>query len=139
MDGTVPNVIAEELALKQIILNLLSNAIKFTPEGGRVTLAHEIDNDGMMRISVTDTGIGLDESEIEKALSPFGQVETSLSRSGSGAGLGLTLVDSLMKLHGGRLELFSQKGIGTTATIIFPARRVTQETGSRRWSEGGRQ
>jgi PAS domain S-box-containing protein len=136
LDGVVPNLIAEELAVKQIILNLLSNAIKFTPEGGRVTLSHEVDNDGMMRISVTDTGIGLDESEIEKALSPFGQVETSLSRSGSGAGLGLTLVDSLMKLHGGKLELFSQKGIGTTATIIFPARRVTQETGSRRWNDG---
>lgn len=135
MDGTVPNLIAEELALKQIMLNLLSNAIKFTPEGGRVTLAHEVDSEGMMRISVTDTGVGLDESEIEKALSPFGQVETALSRSGSGAGLGLTLVDSLMKLHGGKLELFSQKGIGTTVTIIFPARRVTQERGSRRWQE----
>lgn len=136
MDGVVPNLIAEELALKQIILNLLSNAIKFTPEGGRVTLAHEIDKDGMMRMSITDTGIGLDENEIEKALSPFGQIETSLSRSGSGAGLGLTLVDSLMKLHGGRLELFSQKGIGTTATLIFPTRRVTQEMGSRRWNDG---
>src|SRR5690606_16920592 len=126
---------AEELALKQVLLNLLSNAIKFTPEGGRVTVAHEVDNEGMMRISVTDTGIGLDESEIEKALSPFGQVETSLNRTGSGAGLGLTLVDALMKLHGGKLELFSQKGIGTTATIIFPARRVTQEHGSRRWQD----
>lgn len=133
MEGNVPNLIAEELAVKQIVLNLLSNAIKFTPEGGRVTLSHEVDSEGMMRISVTDTGIGLDEAEIEKALSPFGQIETSLSRSGSGAGLGLTLVDSLMKLHGGKLELFSQKGIGTTATIIFPARRVTQERGSRRW------
>ncbi|MBU0859937.1 MAG: PAS domain-containing sensor histidine kinase [Alphaproteobacteria bacterium] len=135
MDGTVPNLIAEELAIKQILLNLLSNAIKFTPEGGRVTLAHEVDSEGMMRISVTDTGIGLDEAEIEKALSPFGQIETSLNRTGSGAGLGLTLADSLMKLHGGKLELFSQKGIGTTATIIFPARRVTQEQGSRRWQE----
>jgi PAS domain S-box-containing protein len=133
MEGAVPNLIAEELAIKQIVLNLLSNAIKFTPEGGRVTLSHEVDSEGMMRISVTDTGIGLDEAEIEKALSPFGQIETSLNRTGSGAGLGLTLVDSLMKLHGGKLELFSQKGIGTTATIIFPARRVTQERGSRRW------
>jgi signal transduction histidine kinase len=98
-------------------------------------MAHEVDSEGMMRISVTDTGIGLDESEIEKALSPFGQIETSLNRTGSGAGLGLTLVDSLMKLHGGKLELFSQKGIGTTATLIFPARRVTQERGSRRWQD----
>jgi hypothetical protein len=68
--------------------------------------------------------MGLDESEIEKALSPFGQVDSSLSRTGSGAGLGLTLVDSLMKLHSGSLELFSQKGVGTTVTIVFPAQRV---------------
>jgi PAS domain S-box-containing protein len=125
--ANVPDLIGEELAIKQILLNLLSNAIKFTPEGGRITLSHELDSEGQLRVSVTDTGIGLDEAEIEKALSPFGQVETTMSRSGSGVGLGLTLVDSLIKLHGGRLELFSQKGIGTTATIIFPARRVVLE------------
>ncbi len=124
IESGVPSVIGEELAIKQILLNLLSNAIKFTPSGGRVTLSYALDGDGQMLVSVTDTGIGLDESEIEKALSPFGQVDTSLNRAGSGAGLGLTLVDSLIRLHGGRLELFSQKGIGTTATVIFPARRV---------------
>ncbi len=124
IDGGVPSLVGEELAIKQIMLNLLSNAIKFTPEGGRITLSHTIDADGHMLVSVTDTGIGLDETEIEKALSPFGQVDSSMNRSGSGAGLGLTLVDSLIRLHGGRLELFSQKGIGTTATVIFPAKRV---------------
>lgn len=127
MDGDVPRIVGEELAIKQVILNLLSNAIKFTPGGGRVTLSHEKDSDGHLRLSITDTGIGLDEAEIEKALSPFGQVQTSFSRSGSGVGLGLTLVDSLVKLHGGRLELFSQKGIGTTATVVFPARRIVAE------------
>lgn len=120
----VPSVLGEETALKQIILNLLSNALKFTSEGGRVTIGYETDDNGQLLISFTDTGVGLDEAEIEKALSPFGQVDTSLDRSGSGAGLGLTLTDSLMKLHGGRLELFSQKGIGTTATLIFPVDRV---------------
>jgi len=120
----LPELRGEELALKQIMINLLSNAIKFTPAGGHITLSQEIDTDGELRLSVTDTGVGLDEAEIEKALSPFGQVETSLSRSASGVGLGLTIVDSLVKLHGGRLELFSQKGIGTTATIIFPANRL---------------
>lgn len=119
-----PAIIGEELAIKQILLNLLSNAVKFTPENGRITISCDIDGDGQMLLSVSDTGIGLDETEIEKALSPFGQVDSTLSRAGSGAGLGLTLVDSLIKLHGGRLELFSQKGIGTTATIIIPAGRV---------------
>ena len=130
IEGRMPALIGEELAIKQIMVNLLSNAIKFTPAGGRVTLSSEMDRDNQLLISVTDTGIGLDEGEIQKALSPFGQVNSSLNRSGSGTGLGLTLVDSLIKLHGGRFELFSQKGVGTTATIIFPAKRTNNFSSS---------
>jgi PAS domain S-box-containing protein len=123
----LPSVVGEELAIKQIVLNLLSNAVKFTPHGGRVTISGEVDRQGSLRISFTDTGVGLDEHEIEKALSPFGQVDNALSRSNAGTGLGLTLVDALIKLHDGKLELFSKKGIGTTATIIFPADRVAMK------------
>lgn len=126
VDG-LPDLVGEELAIKQIMLNLLSNAVKYTPEGGRVTIAGNVAKDGRMHISITDTGIGLDDYEIEKALSPFGQVDNELSRSGSGTGLGLTLVDALIKLHGGDFELISQKGIGTTATAIFPAERVVKK------------
>lgn len=121
----VPKIIAEEVAVKQIILNLLSNAVKFTPSGGRVTLSSEKDDRGRLHFSISDTGIGLDEAEIQKALSPFGQIQNELSRTNSGTGLGLTLVDALVKLHGGELEIFSQKGIGTTVTVIFPANRLT--------------
>jgi PAS domain S-box-containing protein len=121
----MPKVIGEELAIKQVVMNLISNAVKFTPSGGRLTLSYEVDKGGRLRVSFTDTGIGLDEHEIKKALSPFGQVDNQLSRSGSGTGLGLTLVASLMRLHGGDLELFSQKGIGTTASVVFPVERVT--------------
>lgn len=126
-EGKVPSIIGEELAIKQILINLLSNAIKYTPGEGRITVSHEVENDGRLRLSITDTGIGMEDYEITKALSPFGQLETSLSRADSGAGLGLTLVESLMKLHDGKIELFSQKGIGTTATLVFPARRVALE------------
>lgn len=125
LDSTMPDVIGEELALKQIIMNLLSNAVKFTPEGGRITLSYELDADGQLRLSITDTGVGMDDHEVQKALSPFGQVDSSLHRATSGAGLGLTLVDALTRLHEGSFELFSQKGLGTTATIILPARRVS--------------
>jgi PAS domain S-box-containing protein len=124
IDDQIPNVIGEETAIKQILSNILSNAIKFTPEGGRITISYERDEVGDLRVSVTDTGVGLDEDEIERALSPFGQVNNDLDRATSGAGLGLTLVTSLMELHGGRFELFSQKGIGTTATLVFPSSRV---------------
>ncbi len=122
----VPNLVGEELAVKQCLLNILSNALKFTQAGGSITISDEVDSDGRLRLSVTDTGVGLDDDEIEKALSPFGQVETALSRATSGAGLGLTLVTSLMRLHGGHLELVSQKGIGTTATLVFPRKRVVK-------------
>ncbi|MGB4056740.1 MAG: PAS domain-containing sensor histidine kinase [Alphaproteobacteria bacterium] len=123
----MPNVIAEELAVKQIVMNLLSNAIKFTPHGGHITINSEIERDGSLRLSFTDTGVGLDEDEIEKALSPFGQLDNALSRGNAGTGLGLTLVDALIKLHDGKLELLSKKGIGTTATVIFPPDRVAMK------------
>lgn len=123
----VPNIVGEELAIKQIAVNLLSNAIKFTPHGGHVTISSEIDRQGGLRIAFTDTGIGLDEHEIAKALSPFGQVDNAFSKSSAGTGLGLTLVDALIRLHDGRLELFSKKGIGTTATIVFPPDRVAMK------------
>lgn len=123
----VPPVIGEEIAIKQMLMNVLSNAVKFTPSGGRITIAHEIDAEGDLRLSITDTGVGLTEEEIEKALSPFGQIDATLSRATSGAGLGLTLVNSLITLHGGQLEIFSQKGIGTTVTLLFPAQRVATD------------
>jgi PAS domain S-box-containing protein len=124
----VPKIVGEELALKQVLVNILSNAIKFTPSGGRVTVTNERDAEGALRISITDTGIGLDAHEIEKALSPFGQVENAFNRANAGTGLGLTLSDALIKLHDGRLELLSQKGIGTTVTIVIPLDRVDQQS-----------
>lgn len=120
----IPKIYAEELAVKQVVMNVVSNAVKFTPHGGRLTISYELENDGALRISFTDTGIGLNEEEVEKALSPFGQVDSELDRAGSGTGLGLTLVQSLMGLHKGSLEMFSQKGIGTTVTLVFPVDRV---------------
>lgn len=123
-ENKLPMVVGEELAIKQVLMNLMSNATKFTHDGGRVTISHELDNDGRLHISITDTGIGLDDVELEKALSPFGQADDSLKRTGTGTGLGLTLVQTLMDLHGGEFELVSQKNIGTTATISLPAKRV---------------
>ena len=123
INDNVPNIIAEELAIKQIMMNLLSNAIKFTPSGGTITLSSDYEGDDL-RMSITDTGIGIDEHDIPKAMSPFGQLDSELSRANSGTGLGLTLVDSLVRLHDGRLEVVSQKGIGTTFTVIIPAKRV---------------
>lgn len=116
--------IGEKHAVKQMLLNLISNAVKFSPENSLIMLDAELDSKSRLRLSVTDTGIGMNEYELKKALSPFGQIDTEHNRSKSGTGLGLTLVKSLMELHGGEFEIVSQKGIGTTATLIFPTKRV---------------
>ncbi len=130
LTADMPAIIGEEIAIKQMLTNILSNAVKFTPVGGRITIASEIDAEGDLRLSVTDTGVGLTEEEIEKALSPFGQIDSALNRTTSGSGLGLTLVQALITLHEGKLEVFSQKGIGTTVTLVFPARRVVRDQAS---------
>ncbi len=119
-------VLAEERAVKQIFMNILSNAIKFTPVGGRVTLRYEMSAVGELCVSITDTGVGLEPDQIKKALSPFGQVNTSLDNENAGTGLGLTLVKALVDLHDGKLEIFSQKGMGTTVTVKMPSKRVEE-------------
>jgi signal transduction histidine kinase len=103
--------------VKQIILNLLSNAIKFTPDGGTVTLAVDAEQD--LRINIADTGIGIAEADIEKALAPFEQIDRSLNRKYEGTGLGLPLARSFVRLHGGDLVIRSQLGKGTTVTVTF--------------------
>ena len=75
-------------------------------------------------VEVTDTGIGMDEEELEKCLQPFWQANASLARDTSGTGLGLTLVQSLTAMHQAEFSIESEKGKGTTARITFPAARV---------------
>jgi len=110
---------ADERQARQILLNLLSNAIKFTPDGGSVALRC-IDDGEMAVITVKDTGIGMTEAEIKKAMERFGQAEASYSKKTLGTGLGLPLVDGLVKLHGGSLTIESAKNVGTTVTIRLP-------------------
>lgn len=123
------SLIGESHAIKQMLVNLLSNAIKFSPENSLVVMDCDIDGKGRLCLSVSDTGIGLTDDEVEKALSPFGQLESDHNRAHSGTGLGLTLVKSLVDLHGGELDMVSQKGIGTTVTLMFPAQRVSKSEG----------
>lgn len=108
--------------IRQILLNLLSNAIKFTPEKGQITIHSAIAEDGNLHLNVSDTGIGISEADIPKALSVFGQVHRSQSLEGTG--LGLPLCKIFAELHGGKLYLNSTLGKGTIVTILFPAVRV---------------
>ena len=120
----VPAVKGDARALRQAILNLMANAVKFTPEGGHVRVSGGRTPEGGVRIAVTDTGIGIAAADIPKALAPFTQVDSSLSRRYEGTGLGLPLARSMIELHGGTLDIRSEPGIGTTVTITLPAERV---------------
>jgi signal transduction histidine kinase len=115
---------ADQLRLRQILFNLLSNAIKFTPPGGRVEIASARTDDGTLRITVADTGIGMDKADIATALEPYGQVVNDFTRTREGTGLGLPLVKALIELHGGWLEIKSTPGQGSSFSVLLPADRV---------------
>jgi len=120
----LPEIRADQRGVKQVLLNLLSNAVKFTQPGGSVTLHAEINREHGIDIIVTDTGVGMSKTEIEVALLPFGQIDSSLGRKQQGTGLGLPLCKSLLELHGAKLIIASEPGIGTTITARFPPERV---------------
>ena len=126
----LPALRADERKLKQILLNLLSNAVKFTPEGGTVTLAVAVESSDAIVIQVIDTGIGIAPEDIATVMSPFGQVDSALSREFDGTGLGLPLTKALVELHGATLEIESEIGKGTTATVRFPPERLVSRSAS---------
>jgi len=115
-------ILADPTRLRQALLNVVSNAIKFTPPGGTVTVNALRSKDGLA-LSVTDTGIGMSQSEVHTALENFGQVDGRLSRKFEGAGLGLPLAKQLIELHGGTLTIDSTPSSGTTVRILLPAAR----------------
>lgn len=113
---------ADMRRLKQMLVNLLSNAIKFTPAGGQVGLAVDgMSQEGSIRMSVWDTGIGIQSSEMDRLFKPFTQLDSSLARQYSGTGLGLSLVHRMADLHGGRVEVESVPGQGSRFTLVLPA------------------
>ena len=120
----LPPLFADERRIKQILLNLLTNAVKFTPEGGRVEVHTGREDNGSFLITVADTGIGMDEDGIAKALSMFGQVDGTHARRHEGTGLGLPLTVRLVEMHGGSIEIDSRPNAGTTVRVRFPMERI---------------
>jgi diguanylate cyclase (GGDEF)-like protein/PAS domain S-box-containing protein len=128
---------ADRIKFKQILYNLLSNSVKFTPDGGSILLeAEAIDDSGpgtgapsehllqihnsFLRLSVSDTGIGIKKEDHDRIFAEFEQVDSSYSRRYEGTGLGLSLTKKLIELHGGEISVESEEGVGSKFIVIMP-------------------
>ena len=115
----VGRVLLDEHCVKQVLSNLLSNAIKYTPAGGRIAMLARREED-WLRLAVSDTGIGIPKADQKRVFRKFERARGSARVSGTG--LGLAMVKQYVELHGGRVQLESREGEGTTVTCWFPLR-----------------
>ena len=128
LSPNLPPVRQDQAKVQQILNNLLSNAIKFTPEGGRIAIGAERDEYGDLRLSVTDTGIGINSDDQQLIFEKFRQAPgvskdgDAMTREYSGTGLGLSIVRELCRLLGGDVSLESELGKGSTFTVRLPWR-----------------
>ena len=113
------SVAADAGKLKQMLLNLVSNAVKFTPEGGLVRIG-ALRLAEWVEISVSDTGIGIGEADLEHLFEEFRQVDSDVAREHHGTGLGLALTKRFVELHGGQIRLTSEVGKGSVFTLSLP-------------------
>lgn len=119
---------ADRRALSQMLFNLLSNAEKFNKANGAIRVDVLVGTDGGIRIAVADSGCGFEVDETRIALAPFGRINNPLTRAAPGTGLGLPIVNALVELHGGSVEISSVVDQGTMVTLIFPPERTACDT-----------
>ena len=122
--ASLPHITADPSALREILFHVLSNAVKFTAPTGDVTVGAHATPEGELAIAVSDTGIGISKEMQAQMFDRFGRGKHDVARANAGAGLGLPIVKGLVELHGGRVELASDVGVGTTVTVFFPPERV---------------
>ena len=106
--------------LKQLLLNLLSNAIAYTPSDGTVTLSLHCRPDGWVRVTVTDTGIGIAPDDQRQIFDRFWRVDRARTRAAGGSGLGLSIAKSIAEAHGGTIAVESEPGKGSTFEVLLP-------------------
>ena len=109
----------DPVRIRQVLMNFLSNALKFTDEGGRIDVC-VTDQDGLMRVEVADTGIGIATEDLNKLFKPFSQVDAAMNRQYGGTGLGLAISKRLVELHGGEVWVESKKGQGSRFGFSLP-------------------
>jgi CheY-like chemotaxis protein len=120
--------IGDDLRLKQIIINILGNAVKFTDSPGTVSFTVEqmeyTDDERMLRFTMKDTGIGIDEAFIPKLFEPFSQEDATTTNRYGGSGLGMAITKRMVDLMGGSIAVESKKGIGSTFTVDVPLKQA---------------
>ena len=122
----LPQVVADERSLRQIVLNLLSNSIKFTGPGGQVIVSTAFADSGEAVLRVRDTGVGMSEKDVEAALEPFRQAATSGSWGSGGTGLGLPLTKALAEANRAHFSIKSAPNAGTLIEVAFPPTRIAR-------------
>jgi PAS domain S-box-containing protein len=126
MPSDLPNVVADQRSMRQIMLNILSNAIKFTDPGGQVIVSAQMNKTGELKLRVKDTGIGMNAEQLRDALEPFKRVVTE-GREVQGTGLGLPLTKALAEANRTKFEISSEPRKGTLIELTFPTTRVLAE------------
>lgn len=116
-----PKVIADKRRLEQILINLVTNAIKFTPEGGSIKIS-VVEQEQVFQVSVSDTGIGMEEEDLGVIFEAFRQLESSLTKRYKGVGLGLAITKKLVQMHKGKIWVESKLGQGSKFTFTLPKR-----------------
>ena len=127
LSQTLPPVVADARSVRQIVLNLLSNSIKFTGAGGQVIVSTALTDRGEAVLRVRDTGVGMTDKEIETAMEPFRQLQTSTRYGSGGTGLGLPLTKALAEANRAAFSIKSARDAGTLVEITFPGTRVLAE------------
>jgi signal transduction histidine kinase len=115
----LPLIHADRNSMEGIFTNLISNGIKYTPEGGRVRVTLSEEN-GLVKATVSDTGIGIRKEDLTKIFDRFYRVKSTETREIIGTGLGLSIVKSIVDAHLGSVSVGSEPGKGTTFTVYFP-------------------
>jgi len=122
----LPMVMADADALGTALVNLLENALKYTTDDKRIGVRASADGGGFVRFDVTDNGIGIPAVEQRRIFRRFYRVDQRLSRETAGVGLGLSIVELIMRAHGGSVVVQSAPGAGSTFTLRVPCARQTQ-------------
>ncbi len=120
IDASLPEFFGDRERIEQVFINLLSNAVKYTPDNGKIEFSAEKTEDGFVKITVSDNGIGIPEKDLPRLFERFYRVDKARSREMGGTGLGLAIAKEIIEHYGGTIKLESEYKKGTTASVFLP-------------------